>query len=374
MAIALGVRPCFAAITNHVVILVMDGARYSETWGDPTHTNIPGIATNLAPQGAVLTDFYTDITSAVAGGETSTNPGHATLVCGAYQSILNDGSQLPYEPTLFQYYREQNAAPSSSVWVVTSKDKLVILTNSSKPGWNGLFRPSFNCGVNGIGGGGYRADSLTHLLARAALTNDHPAVMLINYKGPDAMGHANNWSGYLAAIKEVDGYAADLWAAIQADPVMKDTTTLFITNDHGRHDNAHGGFINHGDSCEGCRHLLCVVVGPRFKTNQISGTRRTQPDIGATAADVLSVSMPTATGQIMSELYQPPKIFTRAGPAGNHLVISWPLAAGGYRLMINTDLPSDRWTEVPVTPQQVGSEAQVDYLLTNDAAFFRLNK
>ncbi|MCX7003062.1 MAG: Ig-like domain repeat protein [bacterium] len=303
--------------TNHVVILVMDGARYSETWGDPTHTNIPQIATNLALRGVVLTNLYTDICSAIPGALTETGPGHATLACGTYQNIDNFGTQLPYEPTIFQYYRQQHAAPARAAWVVTSKDKIVVVTDTSKAGWNGLYRPSYNCGVNGVGGGGYREDNLTHPLVIAALTNDHPAVMLINYKGPDAMGHLNNWAGYLAAIKEVDGYAADVWATIQADPQLKDATTLFIVTDHGRHDDAHGGIVYHGDGCEGCTHLLGVALGPSFKTNLISGTRRTQPDLATTAANLLGIAMPTATGQIISELYGLPLTATMLGSSRN---------------------------------------------------------
>ena len=368
LAVALPLR---AAPTNHVVILVMDGARYSETWGDPTHANIPQIATNLARQGVVLTNFYTDITSAVSGGKTETNPGHATLACGAYQNIANDGSQLPTLPTLFQYYRQQTAAPANRAWVVTSKDKLVILANSSAAGWNNQFRPSYNCGVNGDGTGGYREDYLTHAIARAALTNNRPAVMMINYKGPDAMGHSNNWTGYLAAIKEVDGYAADLWAAIQSDPVLKDTTTLFITNDHGRHTS---NFTSHGDSCDGCRHLLCVVVGPGIQTNRISGVRRTQPDIAPTAADLLSLSVPTATGQIMSELYQPPLLVAQTVVSNGSLRISWPAAVPGYTLMASDNCSVGSWVPVPATPLQVGAEMQVMVSPTNGHAFFRLSK
>lgn len=358
-----------AASTNHVIILVMDGARYSETWGDPMHANIPYIATQLAPQGVVLTNFYTDITTAVPGAKTDTNPGHATLVCGTYQNIANDGSQLPLEPTIFQYYRQQTAAPATSAWVITSKDKLVVLSDSSKAGWNGLYQPSFNCGVNGVGVGGYREDYLTHPIVRSVLTNYHPAVMIINYKGPDAMGHASDWSGYLAAIREVDGYAADLWAHIQADPILKDTTTLFITNDHGRHTS---DFTSHGDGCEGCCHLLCVVVGPGLVPNQISGLRRTQPDIGRTAAELLSVSMPTATGQVMSELYQSPALTIRPDFANRTMALSWPVAPAGYTLMMKTSLQADHWEAVPDLPELVGSRLQVVLPATNSATLFRL--
>ena len=369
VALVLSGVPAGAAVTNHVVILVMDGARYTETWGDPAHANIPQIATNLARRGVVLTNFYTDIT--LVGGATETNPGHATLACGAYQDIANDGTELPNLPTLFQYYRQQKAAPSNSVWVVTSKDKLVVLADSAAAGWNNQFRPRFSCGVNGDGTGGYRADSLTHAIARAVLTNDRPAVMIINYKDPDSMGHANNWSGYLAAIKTVDGYAADLWAIIQADPVLKDTTTLFITNDHGRHTS---NFVSHGDACEGCRHLLCVVVGPGLKTNHISGIRRTQPDIARTAADLLTVTMPTATGQVMSELYQPPEMLAQTVAANGTLVISWPAAGPGYTLRVNSDLSATGWTVAPEMPQPVGLQMQVVVSPTNGRAFYRLGK
>lgn len=371
IAAALFVMPVEAAQTNHVIIVVMDGARYSETWGDPTHANIPQIATNLALHGIVLTNFYTDITTAIPGAKTETNPGHATIACGAYQDILNDGTELPYLPTIFQYYRQQLAAPSNSAWVITSKDKLVILANSSASGWNNLYQPKFNCGVNGLGGGGYREDYLTHAVALAALTNDRPAIMLINYKGPDSMGHANNWGGYLAAIKEVDGYAADLWATAQADPVLKDTTIIFITNDHGRHTS---DFTSHGDACEGCRHLLCVVVGPGFKTNQISGVRGTQPDIAKTAADLLGIALPTATGRVMQELYQPPVILAQPTELGDAFVISWSAAVPGYTLMTRSNLLTGSWLPASEVPQQMGQQMGAVIPFTNERAFYRLNK
>jgi hypothetical protein len=169
----------------------------------------------------------------------------------------------------------------------------------------------------------------------------------------------------------VDGYAADLWATIQRDPVLKDTTTLFITNDHGRHTT---DYTSHGDSCDGCRHLLCVAVGPGFKPNRISGTRRDQRDIAVTAADLLSISMPTATGQVMTELYQPPAILAQADTGNNTLVLSWPVAPAGYKLLMKTDLNSGSWVEVPVTPHLVGSAMQVVLSPTNASAFYRLKK
>jgi hypothetical protein len=163
-----------AGDNQHVVILIMDGVRYTETWGDPTHANIPHIANDLADHAVVFTNFYTDIATAIPGAKTETVPGHATLVCGTYQNLANNGSELPTDPTIFQYYRKQKKAPASSTWVVTSKDKLVVLANSASPKWKDQYQPSFNCGVNGDGTGKYREDNLTHPLVLNALTNDHP--------------------------------------------------------------------------------------------------------------------------------------------------------------------------------------------------------
>ena len=43
--------------TKNIFIVVMDGARYSETWGDSKQQNIPRIR-QLALQGVICTEFY----------------------------------------------------------------------------------------------------------------------------------------------------------------------------------------------------------------------------------------------------------------------------------------------------------------------------
>ncbi len=43
--------------TENVIVLIMDGPSYSETWGDSTHQYIPKMANNMAPQGVIYTEF-----------------------------------------------------------------------------------------------------------------------------------------------------------------------------------------------------------------------------------------------------------------------------------------------------------------------------
>ncbi len=44
--------------TKHVFIVVMDGVRYSETFGDSTHALIPRLYNDLRPEGTLFTNFY----------------------------------------------------------------------------------------------------------------------------------------------------------------------------------------------------------------------------------------------------------------------------------------------------------------------------
>jgi predicted AlkP superfamily pyrophosphatase or phosphodiesterase len=287
--------------TQHAVIVVMDGARYTETWGDPSRQYIPRIAQELAPQGVVLTQF-----KILPPGRTETNPGHATLTTGIYQSIQNNGKEFPKNPSLFQVFLKQTGRPATDAWVITSKDKLFVLGDCTDPDWKGRYLPSLHCGINGDGTGGYREDSVTLAEAKKALLTHAPALALINFRGPDSLGHANDWPGYLASIRAVDGYVADLWNAIQTHPTLRNTTTLILTNDHGRHDDQHGGFQNHGDDCEGCSHVLCVALGPDFKRGLISETPRQQTDVAATLAQLLGIKMPKIAGTPMTELLARP--------------------------------------------------------------------
>ena len=128
--------------TENVIVIVMDGARYSETWGDSTHSFIPNIANNIAPKGVVNTNFRNN-------GFTYTSPGHLAICSGQYFNLNNGGSQLPPFPTMFQYFNETH--PTKKSWIIASKDKLEVLANTTDPNYNNLYLPNTNCGINGLG-------------------------------------------------------------------------------------------------------------------------------------------------------------------------------------------------------------------------------
>jgi len=147
--------------TKNVIILVIDGPRYTETWGDSTHKNIPHLAKDMVKEGVVFTNFYNN-------GPTYTNSGHTTLTTGYSQEIDNKGNEFPKYPSIFQYYLKKTGKDKSKTWIITTKDKLEILSNTKDSLWKDTYRPSTDCGKSGLGSD-YREDSVTFKNVLASL-------------------------------------------------------------------------------------------------------------------------------------------------------------------------------------------------------------
>ena len=287
-----------ARATTHVIIVVMDGARWSDTFGEPTRQYIPHLATELAPQGVLFTGFKND-------GPTYTNAGHTAMATGIYQEINNNGLEYPQNPSIFQRYLAVSKAPVTDAWVITTKDKLQILTDCQDPQWQHTHVCSSDCGIGGKGiGAGYREDAETLAKVTELLATHHPHLVLVNFKQPDAAGHANNWPGYLQGIRDSDAAIGAIWGFVQKDAVYAGHTALFITDDHGRHlDGIHDGFVSHGDDCTGCRHIMLLALGPEFGHGVVTAKHRGLIDIAVTAASLLGFALPGSPGEVMSELF-----------------------------------------------------------------------
>ncbi|MBC3542392.1 sulfatase-like hydrolase/transferase [Rufibacter sediminis] len=283
-----------AYATKNVVLVVIDGVRYSDSWGDSSLANIPRMARELAPKGVFHPQFYNK-------GVTKTNPGHVALTTGHHQRIQNNGGELPELPSVFHYYRQHTGAPATKAWVITSKDKLEILARTNSTDSAAQFAPATSSGKNGLGTG-YRPDTTTIRIAKQVFSQHKPQLVLINLREPDSEAHEGNWDGYIKAIQQSDRLVADLWKWLQKQPGYKNTTTLLVTNDHGRHTGER--FEDHGDNCEGCRHISLLVMGPDVKAGTVASKPRSQVDVAATMADLLGVPLPKRDGEPMRELFK----------------------------------------------------------------------
>lgn len=283
--------------TENVVLLVIDGPRMTETWQEATQAHIPNRIA-LLKEGVFISNFRNN-------GLTNTNAGHTALITGVYDSIKNNGKELPTNPSVLQQWLKQTNKDSSKAWVVVSKDKLEVLNNTKNPDWNNKYMPKADAGVAG-NGTGYRTDEVTIENFKKVITTDKPNVVVINLKDVDSYGHANKWNEYIQAIKTTDQSIKDIWDFLQSQPDYKGKTTLMVSNDHGRHlDGVKDSFVNHGDACLGCRHIEFFAMGPDFKQNTtISTGSYEQIDVANTMAELLGIKLEYSKGKVIKDIFK----------------------------------------------------------------------
>lgn len=283
--------------TENVIIVVIDGPRYSETWGDPSRANIP-VRDSLLSEGVLITNFRNN-------GATYTNPGHSAICTGNYENIANNGTQLPFNPSIMQLWLKKSGNPATKCSVIASKDKLHVLSNCVSPQWNNQYKPFIDCGLNGNGTGGYRSDIVTYEHLISNLNTAQPVLTIVNFKDPDYYAHQSDWSNYLRAIRKTDQLVGQIWKYIQNDAHYKDKTTLIVTNDHGRHiDGTSTGYAGHGDNCDGCQHIEFFALSPDFKKNIELTATYEMVDISATISELLQFSFPDGKGKVMKEIFK----------------------------------------------------------------------
>jgi hypothetical protein len=275
--------------TKAIVLIIIDGARWTETFGDPNRELIPHLANDLAPLGAISTAFYND-------GLTLTVPGHAAIVTGTWQDLPNNGQARPPAPTIFEYYRAATGAAEDDAVFVHGSFIEPVLTYSIHPDYGEKFgaRQFFSDNPTPPYDDGMWAN------ARRVLAELKPHLLMISLLDPDEAGHARDWEGYRQAIKHDDEIIWDLWQQLQADPFYARQTTLMVTNDHGR--GCGEGWPEHGgdDACN--RHVMFLAVGPDIQPGLVISQRRTLRDIAPTIGYLLGLDTPLAEGEVMMEL------------------------------------------------------------------------
>lgn len=283
----------YAYRTENVILVIIDGLRYTEGLGDSNHAYVPRMY-ELSRKGAIVEPFLND-------RHTNTARGIPAIWCGAWTEVLafsdrdcggayNSCCELP---TVFEYYRAQLARPKT--------DCIYILGDVGCP-WKASLDAAYGRPYWPL----YCSEGVTDLEvwheAEPILSEYHPSFAVVYLTRVDHFGHSGSWSYYTRAIEIADSIVGMLWEFIESDSVYAGKTTLLVTNDHGRHTH---DFTGHDCPCEGCRTVQFLAVGPDIKQGHVSHIPRTICDITPTIGELLGFDPEKATGSVMHELLVP---------------------------------------------------------------------
>jgi hypothetical protein len=197
-------------------------------------------------------------------------------------------------PSVFEYYRKQHARPETDcIYVLADVGCVWKASFSSEYGQE--YWPLYHT----VGA----TDFDVWYEAETVLETYHPSFMVLYLTRVDHFGHSGSWSYYTRSIEIADSIVGMLWELLESDSIYAGRTTMFVTNDHGRHTD---DFTGHDCSCTGCRTVQLLAVGPDIHTGLVSTVPRTICDITPTIGELLGFTTEAATGSVMYELLRDP--------------------------------------------------------------------
>jgi hypothetical protein len=95
----------------------------------------------------------------------------------------------------------------------------------------------------------------------------------------------------------------ELWAAIQADPELADSTALFILPEFGRDKdlNSRRG-LDHGDGSEDLRYVSMICCGPDFRRGEVVRDEVRTIDVCSTVCSLMGADARLARGRRLPRL------------------------------------------------------------------------
>ncbi len=113
-----------------------------------------------------------------------------------------------------------------------------------------------------------------------------------------------SYNGYVNVIKRSDEQLGQLWNAVQADPDLKDSTTIMVLPEFGRDRNLNQrNGLDHGDNSPDLRKVGMIAVGPDFKKGKTVTKDMNSIDACPTACELLGVKSEFAKGKVMRSLF-----------------------------------------------------------------------
>jgi hypothetical protein len=290
--------------TQNVIIVTMNGVRYSESFGNPQY--IPNIWNNLRSQGTIYTQFYNDFLA------TYTNPSNLAILTGQWHLEPNYYNEGKYNdtrspvPLIFEYYRKARGVPETACWMISNKRHNGQSDWSLEPSFGPNYKSSVRIMVDA--NGTRIPDEQTYDELASIMQTYQPGLLMVDFGDADETAQQiGNFNLYTQEIQQVDQLIYQIWTnLIQGDSFYRDRTTLIVTSGNGRNGDSFGGFVNNSGIDEANRHVLFLAIGPDTPANQVINDRRYLIDIAPTVGELLGFPAPFARGQVLTGIFTTP--------------------------------------------------------------------
>lgn len=151
--------------------------------------------------------------------------------------------------------------------------------------------------ITGPGSGDARAIAV----AVSVLRIFKPTMMGIVLQNAD-IAHGS-YNAYVEVIRRADQQLGRLWDSIQADPELRETTSIMVLPEFGRDGslNQRNG-LDHGDNSPDLRKVAMFCAGPDFKKGKIVRKDMKSIDVCPTICELLGVKSEHTKGKVMSSI------------------------------------------------------------------------
>jgi predicted AlkP superfamily pyrophosphatase or phosphodiesterase len=272
-AVAVAAAPRAAAppgaVTNHVIVVSIDGLRPDAIEQFPAHT-----LQRLLREGAWSLTAETVYPSKTLPSHTSMLTGVLPEVHGiTWNSDRTDAHGVVQTPTVFELAKQRGFTTAAFF----SKAKLRHL---QKPGT--LDHAQAPTGLEVYMASRTVEDATRYMRFR------RPNLLFVHIAEPDAAGHSFGWMGsaYRAAVRRADAAVGQIMATADAS-YGRGKYTMIITADHGGSGRGHG--TDHMDDMQ----IPWIAWGAGVEPGELAGRIRTM-DTAATVLWLLGVAEPPA--------------------------------------------------------------------------------
>lgn len=291
---------------------------WAKTANERQQLLMPFLTQVVAKKGIIIGDRANGSTMSVSNPWYFSYPGYNEILTGEVDENINSNNKVlnPNKTILERLDKLPEFKGSTALfgswdvfpYIVNTKRSNVYVNAGFMSIEENLFTdaPLLNALQNEIPSPWYnvRLDSFTYRFAKAYMLAKKPKLLVISLGETDDFAHDGHYDQYLKSARQSDAFIKDLWATIQTTAGYKNNTTLIITTDHGRGNNANDwqhhsskralaelelGANTYPEGIIGSEHIWLAAIGPAIKGSGLIKTKNElkQAQIAATVLKAL---------------------------------------------------------------------------------------